>query len=610
MADVTKEKRGIIDCNNETNNIDPDVLQACLLTTNGMANEALYATARFLSSCGWKRDKEKIQAIRFMLDQYLDIMADGRSNDSRSRKEEYEYNHVPSRVSENPTEAEAVVLHAKKKGRVSSNGSNSKGSDGKNHSATTQASTRLVRSNPNRDWERVDVHNGRFFLTQCRKYKDLNKKVKKCRLHARLMERVGGAVTCAYELQREFPDKKIGIMVAGNSGRPGGSCGNDMTVRSIHEGHRTQEEDLVSSWMLEEAGIDESAQNQLFAETIARLYGMCELESRSTKTLQGVDYVNTKDPEDFADVWVVKNAKLRGRNNEGRFDPHMPIIGTLVFSAGPNVGCRRSVYGSTTRTFCREALYNWGFFLQSVRACLRASIDAMIADGVDIALIARVSCGVYAGKHRQRINNDFLTILDSILDEQIDCRDPRSPTRGNHFREVVVPMLWGKLDEVAPSKHNQGLVCHWFPPLDPQSLTKRKDQFRHEATLVFFYNAKGKRIVPSTFIKGCPAILTVHEVLTIDNWLCLDETYSCFSESDNCVILRKLRQDERPDTILLNGGPYSIHNGDMMIGDGGTRLRCYRQHKEVDSHTNRSHEDTDDEQYVRVQLEDLPYTRP
>ena len=44
---------------------------------------------------------------------------------------------------------------------------------------------------------------------------------------------------------------KIGTLIAANSGRPGGGCGNfDGTIGNIHQNHRTQEEDIMSNWFM------------------------------------------------------------------------------------------------------------------------------------------------------------------------------------------------------------------------------------------------------------------------------------------------------------------------------------------------------------------------
>ena len=67
---------------------------------------------------------------------------------------------------------------------------------------------------------------------------------------------------------------KVGIMVASNSGRPAGSCGNGMFVQNIHSDHKPQEEDLVSCWMHASHPNNQTRQNALFARTIAQQWGL------------------------------------------------------------------------------------------------------------------------------------------------------------------------------------------------------------------------------------------------------------------------------------------------------------------------------------------------
>ena len=70
-----------------------------------------------------------------------------------------------------------------------------------------------------------------------------------------LMWAIGGAATVGWELHHQDPRLKIGLMVAANSGRPAGACGlrGRLDGRKLHPGHRTQEEDIVSSWIGTEA---------------------------------------------------------------------------------------------------------------------------------------------------------------------------------------------------------------------------------------------------------------------------------------------------------------------------------------------------------------------
>ena len=62
----------------------------------------------------------------------------------------------------------------------------------------------------------------------------------------------------------------------------------------------------------------------------------------------------------------------------------------------------------------------------------------MIDENLTIALVARVSCGIYAGPHRHRAIAEFLVIVNELL-----CKPLRSPSgatspRGGHFRLVIV----------------------------------------------------------------------------------------------------------------------------------------------------------------------------
>ncbi len=61
----------------------------------------------------------------------------------------------------------------------------------------------------------------------------------------------------------------------------------------------------------------------------------------------------------------------------------------------------------------------------------------MISEKVDIALVARVSCGIYAGKnHEEQINSELLDIVQGILNEGKDGK-----ARGDHFHEVIIPKI-------------------------------------------------------------------------------------------------------------------------------------------------------------------------
>ena len=69
---------------------------------------------------------------------------------------------------------------------------------------------------------------------------------------------VGGCGTVGFKIHSSNPAYRIGVLIAGNSGRPGGSVGNfggGLNHKGVHTGHRTQEEDMVSNWLLTQVAL-------------------------------------------------------------------------------------------------------------------------------------------------------------------------------------------------------------------------------------------------------------------------------------------------------------------------------------------------------------------
>ena len=61
----------------------------------------------------------------------------------------------------------------------------------------------------------------------------------------------GGLTNYGQELHATHLTWKIGTMVAANSGKPGGACGGEqLQFDKLHAGHHTQEEDIISNWLL------------------------------------------------------------------------------------------------------------------------------------------------------------------------------------------------------------------------------------------------------------------------------------------------------------------------------------------------------------------------
>ena len=278
---------------------------------------------------------------------------------------------------------------------------------------------------------------------------------------------VGGASTVAYDLQSEG---RLGLMVAANSGRPGGSVGvpGGIDASQVHCGHRTQEESLVANFLHSTAPNDARMQEATFNSAIGGKWGLPDMSAvvgpgggggigsgrgigvrgggRRTAdrymTLQRHDYVNTTDPRAFAHpAYVVEKAWMSPLSPDGlRFRDDKRFEADLVFVAGPNASDKGGPNGSMQRTANRLAQSRTrdghAFFREGQRHALRAGLDAMIKRGVDVALVARLSCGIYAGPWRDTADADFETVLGEVLRE-----DLRGKRRRDHFRRVVVPML-------------------------------------------------------------------------------------------------------------------------------------------------------------------------
>ena len=250
----------------------------------------------------------------------------------------------------------------------------------------------------------------------------------------------------------------------GNSGRPAGACATKIEVvpTKIHPGHRTQEEDMVSNWFVTEGGQDVGLWNKLFSETISEVWGMVEVESEAPDTIQGVDYVNATIAEDYADAWLVPDVQLSPKaikaksqqdesgdqsgdepNVELIFDTEHKFPCALVFVGGPNAGASNRSEGSMARTLNKRSVHDYDFFKDCVKVALREGFDVMIQEGFKVAIVARISCGIYAGVHKERINEEFVAIVDSILEEPITtCLEANtSMARGRYFKEVIVAML-------------------------------------------------------------------------------------------------------------------------------------------------------------------------
>ena len=92
-----------------------------------------------------------------------------------------------------------------------------------------------------------------------------------------------GSTQVAYNVRAGHGfDLSIGVMIAGNSGRPGGAiykhllASPEQRLQGVHPGYRTQEENLISAWLV---GSERSAPQQLSSQALKQI--ACEkMEAR------------------------------------------------------------------------------------------------------------------------------------------------------------------------------------------------------------------------------------------------------------------------------------------------------------------------------------------
>ena len=247
----------------------------------------------------------------------------------------------------------------------------------------------------------------------------------------------GGSTSVAWLAALRHPGAAVGVLVAANSGRPGGGCGMRGCVRRIRP-HRTHEEDIVSNWLFTECGGEPAAMDQLYCATINEWWGLVDTDSRSPRTVQGVDYTRATSAAAYADVWVVRDAllcaKAVSRNRAPVFDLTRPVRASLFFAGGPNAGASRSPTGSMARTLNVRAKADYRFFRACVRAALAAALDAMRAEGITVAILCRLSAGIYGGPHRAAILAEYPSLVDSVLAEPA----AGGPPRGAFFAAVLL----------------------------------------------------------------------------------------------------------------------------------------------------------------------------
>ena len=245
----------------------------------------------------------------------------------------------------------------------------------------------------------------------------------------------GGAANAAFEKQG-----RVAIVIAGNSGRPGGGVTNDGDWSQLDQSklkpHTTQEEDVFSNFLrathTRSGNFNLRAAQAHFKELYSQ-WGLSHPDAKSGSanfysTKQEVDYVNTVDPNDFSKPCVftsgsIAKVDLHKKHKSQRWfnlDETKPV--DLLFIAGPNANPENgSPTGSMQRTLCQKAAGDYRFFYKGIQAAIRAALNTCEREGYstnDTVLLPQLSCGIYAGKHKERIGIEFPKLVQNILDEK------------------------------------------------------------------------------------------------------------------------------------------------------------------------------------------------
>ena len=251
-------------------------------------------------------------------------------------------------------------------------------------------------------------------------------------------------------------------MIAGNSGRPGGSIykpwfsSPQQRLQGVHPGHRTQEHSILSSWLvgserpaphisLAENGIQFPRQTyenmeDRFLRCLHRKWGMVENDVKAFKgfidedgrpitdpsrwpddvrqrwlaTMQGVDYVNTQHAGDYEEAWTLPDADLCVDESDGGpsgwrvFKLDKIVRTTLIFVAGPNAsnGWGHNMMGSVLRTRNKRCIDE----ASSTSYELRRTASGLEVNNIEKAAPFFVSC----------VRNAMRAGLDAAIEAGID----------------------------------------------------------------------------------------------------------------------------------------------------------------------------------------------
>lgn len=251
----------------------------------------------------------------------------------------------------------------------------------------------------------------------------------------------------------------VGLMIAGNIGRPGGSCVEPHRhVRGkiffkTKPKAKTQEESALSC-------LFEMHNGQYKHDLIQFLSAASEKYRLPPAKGTEADFLVTDANGKKVDARDA-GAELYSREYGTSLWAHNRPQIYVSFVAGPNANGkpgdvhkprRSEELDSMYRTLSITAMQSYEFFEAMVRAAVKASLYSMLeTKGVKRAIIAPVSCGLYAGEYEDAICSEYPLLCLRVLRElYTECK--------TSFDEVMIPEVMDHTEWVV----NEGTACDFI----------------------------------------------------------------------------------------------------------------------------------------------------
>jgi hypothetical protein len=196
-------------------------------------------------------------------------------------------------------------------------------------------------------------------------------------------------------------NKKFGVIIAGNAGRPLGRLSKNgyIDFSQINKTFDTQEESVLRYVILGLLwqGKSEYEINCIF-KPILDSFGLPHNNYHTTITKQGFDYTKDQTTAPYNLAYTLKVGYL-----------------VLCWVFGPNANRNvGSPTGTMKRTFSNLAAVNYNYFVDCIYTSYRAAFYALYGK-VDEVITTGLSSGVYAGPWKKQICENITEIMKNAL---------------------------------------------------------------------------------------------------------------------------------------------------------------------------------------------------